>query len=416
MKKLVLINFVFFSLSFAFAQEVPLYINTYNNIYLQNPSMAGYDGHGIIYLTAHKQIIAGRDDAPQYGTLSYHAPIGKTRSAIGFVANYFKRSFLNTTGATATFAHRIDFDANQHVRFGLSIGISSNNIDITILDNVKDQVFYNQIVKKTVVNGQFGISYQLKKFNLGASFPRLFNNYTTDSLIIKGFYPLKSFILFTTYKFNISSDITFKPLLYYRSSQFNSSQYEVNGIINYKEQIWAGATYRENYGTAIMIGVRAKNLSIGYAYKIPNASQYNYANPAHEIQLALHFKESIKKLDLVDSEQQRTDSLTVKNLPEPDKYEPDVRVATKEGDHPLELPVNHYIVVGSFKYEANAKKLITQLKSNKLEGKLGYNASNQKYYIYIFNTKDYDKAVEYFNVLRKKPGFEDTWILKIIEE
>ena len=101
MKKILTFSFFIFGLSGAFSQEVPLYLHTFNNLYLQNPSMAGLDGHGIIYLTAYKQIIADRDDAPQYGTLTFHSPIKNSRSALGGAVSYFKRSFLNTVGASS---------------------------------------------------------------------------------------------------------------------------------------------------------------------------------------------------------------------------------------------------------------------------------------------------------------------------
>ena len=416
MKKTLLFFLFFFVLRFAFSQEVPLYIHTYNNLYLQNPSMAGLGGHGEIYLTAHKQVIADRPDAPQYGTISYNAPIKKSRSAIGFTANYFKRSFLNTGGASATFAHRIDFDEHQHVRFGLSLGFTSNNLDVSLLDDVDDQAAYQKYFKKnTTINGQFGISYQLKKFNLGLALPKLFNKYVADSASNKGIYAFRNYTFMASYKFNLSADITFQPLVYFRSSQYVPAQVEGNGTINYKELIWAGATYRQDYGTAVILGVRMQSISLAYAYKVPSAKQYNYANPAHEIQLAFHFK-STPKIIADNTEQQKVDSLTVKNLPEPDNSEPDVRIATKEGDHPLELEVNHYVVVGSFKYQDNAEKLISQLKSKKIEGKLGYNSTNLRFYVYTYNSKDYNQALENYKILRKHPGFEDTWILKIIQE
>jgi len=420
MKKIIyifLFNLIFFK---AWTQDVPLYIHTFNNFYLQNPSMAGYDGHGIIFLTAHKQIIADREDAPQFGTITFHSPIRNSRSAIGLAASYFKRSFLNTGGVSGTFAHRIDLDENQHVRFGLSVGYNSNSVDISLLDNPKDLYYYNTIVKKSTMNGQFGISYQLKKFNLGLSFPRLFNNYSADSTSSKGFYAVKNYILMTSFKFNLSHELSFQPLIYYRSYQYATTQFEVNGIFNYKDKIWTGATFRQDYGMSIMLGVKANNLSISYAYKIPNASQYNYANPAHEIQLALHLKKP-KKHDknITDNEQQKIDSLTVKNLPEQDitatdTTQPDVREVTKEGGHPLELQVNHYVVVGSFKFEGNAQKLIKQLKASKIGSKVGYNTTNQRFYVYTYNSNDLKRTLENYNLMRAKPGFEDTWILKIV--
>ncbi|MBC8109990.1 MAG: type IX secretion system membrane protein PorP/SprF [Verrucomicrobia bacterium] len=327
------------------AQDAPLYyIHAFNNLFLQNPATAGINNHASFYLTYHRQEVGVPENLPEHTSLAFHAPIANTQSAFGANVYNFRRSFLNTTGATIAYSYKVSFGKNQILRFGLSGGVQSNGFDQALLEE-GDPVVINRYNNRIRPEGQFGIFYQLGNLGIGAGLPTLFRTpRVNDNSLIDEKSPFRNSLFTATYDWHINKSFTFKPLVTYRSFEFDDlSGLEASGTFIFNEQFWAGASYREKYGMAVLAGISLKNaFSVSYAYKIPDAKTNNYANPAHEIQLVLHLKrKQLKKPDFVDNPVSEGDSLLaktekkepIKTEKEENKKEP-IIVKTEEKKEP----------------------------------------------------------------------------------
>ncbi|MES1181309.1 MAG: type IX secretion system membrane protein PorP/SprF, partial [Flavobacterium sp.] len=89
-----------------------------------------------------------------------------------------------------------------------------------------------------------------------------------------------------------------------------------NLVLDWKKIGWIGATYHSNNAVAVSVGLRYKNLSIGYAYDFGMSSTRSYAGNSSELLLGFSFgkgkdnsaeetaiREEAAKKDLVVQEQ-----------------------------------------------------------------------------------------------------------------
>ena len=82
---------------------------------------------------------------------------------------------------------------------------------------------------------------------------------------------------------------------------------------------------------------------------------------------------------------------------------------------PFRMPDGNYVVVGAFKFFANAEKFSDRIFSKGVVSKFGYCADQKFYYVYVNTAKEYSDARNHCLSLRKKPGFGDAWVLSVQE-
>ncbi len=93
-------------------------------------------------------------------------------------------------------------------------------------------------------------------------------------------------------------------------------------------------------------------------------------------------------------------------------------VVVKRGNHPLELDLGHYVVVGSFSIEENAKRYSDQLINSGFDNSYGYSSEKGYYYVTVFYDSDSMDAVR---IERNKYRqiqqflFPDAWLLTVEE-
>src|SRR5690606_12162389 len=81
-------------------------------------------------------------------------------------------------------------------------------------------------------------------------------------------------------------DIHLMPTVIYRSLDNYQSQWEGMVLVTYKNFLWVGGSYRQDYGITGIIGVRLKNrIRVGYAYEYPTGSIARATTGSHETYL-----------------------------------------------------------------------------------------------------------------------------------
>jgi hypothetical protein len=96
-------------------------------------------------------------------------------------------------------------------------------------------------------------------------------------------------------------------------------------------------------------------------------------------------------------------------VPEP-KYE-----IVRKGNHPDELPVSHYVIVGAFKMKINAQKYSRMLKREGYENSFGFVTDKMIYYVYVYKSATLEDTRQQRDNFRKISSFQfpESWVLTV---
>jgi type IX secretion system PorP/SprF family membrane protein len=95
---------------------------------------------------------------------------------------------------------------------------------------------------------------------------------------------------------------------------------------------------------------------------------------------------------------------------------PERHETVQRGDHPKELPSSHYIIVGAFRTEVNAKNYDNQLvRIGFPEAQYGFVTSRNIWYVWIGKADGLEEAREVRNKYRENKMFKDAWLLTVQE-
>ncbi|MDJ1506542.1 PorP/SprF family type IX secretion system membrane protein [Xanthocytophaga agilis] len=432
------------------------YIHTFNNLYQLNPAMAGSNDELTGFITYHQQVLSGFEDTPRHLSLSVDAPFTRSQQvAFGGNIYTFRRSIMQTTGLSGTFARKLILGKDSHtLRLGVTGGFFYNAINPDGV-NLADPAIA-RLNGKFQPDLAFGVNYQIKSFQLGVAFPKMLSFATIDQSGDRNTSALKintfsSQLFYALYDFEINERWTIRPLVIYRSMADAVSGLEVNARVLYNDKFWFGGTFRQEYGNAAFVGYKAKKLSIGYAYKLANAQQYNYSNPAHEIQLGLYLgklgksKQSIARGgarlnisdDFVAGRVRKSRSAspannsassklpmakaasTSKQMPSTENESEGVKLETiHKGSSAEDLNIGNYLVIGSFDTKEKAERELINskedLKDQPYTPKIGFNSLNRTYYLYLASGKLQD-LIRVGTDLKAQDQFENLQILRIIK-
>ncbi len=86
-------------------------------------------------------------------------------------------------------------------------------------------------------------------------------------------------------------------------------------------------------------------------------------------------------------------------------------VIVKRGDHRLELPLGHYVIVGAFSQLENAQNYSDRLFQMGFKGSFGYLTEKQLYYVHLLLTDTPEKARAERDRLRQNSLFREAWYL-----
>ncbi len=277
--------------SLSMAQQLPFSSQYYANMFTVNPAFTGSNEFGSIFLS-HRSQYAGVQGGPQTSYLSID---GKLRSnvGLGLVAYHDQTDILGRTSAMANYSYGLKLGTEQRLTFGVAAGVQNNvvNYDQAQVVDQNDPILFASRQSKTVFNADAGIAYQWKDLQVGVAVPQFlmkqpdYNTNTGSSII----YSNSRHYRFTArYNFKISKsrDIVAYPLVMVRAVKGAPVQYDLNAIVDYKKWGWFSVSYRSNYAVTMSVGVRYKNLTVGYAQDIITGKVANYSRRSSEFLLS----------------------------------------------------------------------------------------------------------------------------------
>ncbi len=329
LKYIILLCFCFASV--AKAQQFPIYSQYMMNAFLLNPAVAGHEGYTAVNLTVREQWV-GLEDAPSTYAVSgqtrllKNSFISRSRSIrkrrrvmsrsgkVGLGAYIFhdQNGALSKTGGEFTYAYHMTFRRSQ-----LSLGTSLTGFQYRIdkskirLENENDYLYLNTNDKAYIIDANFGAYYSDKHIYAGLSAQNLFESLLqfNENREGSGFKLKRHYIAMAGYRFYTTDYLFIEPSFLLKVSEAGLAQLDVNMKLYYKEDYWAGISYRTGSGSRVsdesingkgsslifMAGLRIDKFLFGYAFDYTFSSIGAKTFGSHEIMLGMRFGDSSRR-------------------------------------------------------------------------------------------------------------------------
>ena len=304
------------------AQQVPMYSQYIMNGFLVNPSFAGRDGYTTLNLTVREQWV-GMTGAPSTYAASFQTRVLRDSYIIkstsvkkkltkpskggrvglgGYVFND-NNGIMRRTGAQVAYAYHIPMGQSggypNDLAFGLALiayqfAINTNGLNYDVNDPVLNS--YDRSVFITDFN--FGASYTTSRYYVGFAMTNLLRGSlifadTTDH----NRRELGNYFLTGGMKFTLNKDWILEPSAFIKSSDMmlSSIQLDLTSRIFYRNDYWAGLSWRTNDALIIMMGLKYDRFYLAYAFDFALTDIRTQSMGTHEITLAVKFGESARR-------------------------------------------------------------------------------------------------------------------------
>jgi type IX secretion system PorP/SprF family membrane protein len=331
-KIIVCLGMTFFSIAIStFAQQLPVYSQYMMNGFLVNPAVAGHEGYTAVNITAREQW-SGMQDAPGTYAVSYQTRLLKnsyiSRSAsirkrkkvmsrsgrVGYGGYAFTdmAGAFNRTGIQGTYTYHIPFDRSQ-LSFGVSLTGYQFRIDESRIKLYEeDDIMLMNTEKSAIIpDANFGVYYTDKNFHAGISAMQLFQSPLKLGADKEGpgYKMIRHYFLTAGYRFEVNRDILMEPSLLFKTTEKFIAQVDVNMKAYFKENYWAGISYRTGGSYSIaeetmngkgsslifMGGIRVDKYYFGYSVDYTFNAIGARTFGSHEIMAAVKFGDNARR-------------------------------------------------------------------------------------------------------------------------
>lgn len=317
MKKITITTAMILATGFAFAQQLPFSSQYYANMFVTNPAFTGTGETTNAFIT-HRSQWTGIAGAPQTSYLTVDGPIEAQNIGLGLKLYSDVTDITSRMGAFANYSYKLKINDDNNLFIGLSAGMLNNRIDFSkaVVRDTDDPFLFSQPQSKTVFSADLGLAYVWKKLEVGFCVPQLIGNkikYKTTSGDDSYYNLERHYQGSLKYTFDVikEKEITAYPLIMVKAAPGAPLQYDINAVVDWKKYGWVGITYHSNYAIAASIGLRYKNLAIGYAYDLGISQIKSYTGSSSEFLLRYTFgNNKPEAMPVVQTEEASTDSLT----------------------------------------------------------------------------------------------------------
>jgi type IX secretion system PorP/SprF family membrane protein len=424
-------------------------------MFVVNPAFTGTKDQTNAFITHRSQWI-GIAGGPQTSYLTIDGPIEAKNIGLGLKLYSDVTDITSRMGAFANYSYKLKINDDNNLFIGLAAGILNNRIDFSkaIVRDTDDPFLFSEPQQKTVFSADFGLGYTWKKLEVGFAMPQIIGNKIKYKTISgdNSYYNMERYYVGSVkYVFDVvkEKEITAYPLIAIRAAKGSPFQYDVNAVLDWKKMGWFGITYHSNDAVAASLGVRYKNLAVGFAYDFGINKIKAYTGSTCEFLLSYTFgkRESAPVEDLTakmpDSKDSLTDAAIAKVKEQSDSNKVQLERlkaeltklkggASKEGnsesltenlmrtassndfvdENGMGMTAGFYVVIGSFSSKDNANKF---KQANIIKGynntQVIQNHKTKVYYVYVVRT-DAQKAGE-AEQMKFKNEYPDVWLQKL---
>jgi len=298
-------------------QQLPVYSQYTFNKFLLNPATAGVDGYTSISLVAREQWV-GFEGTPKTHAITIDSrllrnsyisknvnPRKKKRLSsrsgrVGWAAHAFNDHTgpLDRTGVEGTYAYHLGLDKGQ-LSFGLSgvfYQFRLNKDKVTLGDDLNDPLIDGMRNAIYIPDANFGVYYNSSGLYGGVSVMQIFQSSIQFGDNNGSEYRLKrNYNLMGGYQYRINETFTVEPSFLLKIPTSTKAQLDLNARVYYKEDYWAGLSYRTGNAMIVFIGARFDRYFIGYAFDYNFNSLMKYTYGSHEFMAAVKFGENARR-------------------------------------------------------------------------------------------------------------------------
>lgn len=278
---------------FAIGQQMTFNSQYMVNPYLLNPGAAGTFDYMPIS-TSFRQQWAGFKEAPKTQVLSAHGSIGETMGVGGILYNDVTGPLRNI-GFQGTYAYRFQVDEESYVSLGLSLALSQYFLDGTsfVLNDQVDGTLNGVQQKSFNPDANFGAYYYGENYFAGLVASQLFEyKFKFGDDIEQTNRQVRHYFLHGGYRFEMGTDFMLEPSTLLKFVPGTPMQFDLNSRLFYKQNLWAGVSYRNQDAVVGMFGVKRDQFVLGYSYDFTTSNLRNYSGGTHEIYLEYQLKKS----------------------------------------------------------------------------------------------------------------------------
>lgn len=259
----------------------------YSNKMLWNAAYTGADGAKIHVLQNRSWI--GFDRAPILTSLSGAFSFGKNGAAgvqvISDVAGILYRTY-----GVLNYAYKVKVAESKNIRLGISLTFNSYRLNSSQIDaeGMMDPLVANNINSKMTFDGNFGVVYETKKFDIGLSVFRLGNNMQSQNNQAN----LALAQLGGVYKIQTPSNdkVSFQPIAMLRL--YRTTPAVIDGGIQfaYNNMFHLMALYQSTGNIRTGVGLNKSGLGEVNLYYNTNTKIASSASQQYELGLAIYIK------------------------------------------------------------------------------------------------------------------------------
>ena len=253
--------FVFSSVLYSQYNKNLVFFDSQMNII--NPAYAGYQGNTSFSLISRNQWLSV-DDAPKNSIFSFSSA---RENNVGLGASIFsKNTFVDKLNEfNIDFSYKLKLSEKTNLFFGLKGVLEFFKSDPSFLSNDTN---YNDpaLSSISIFSPNFGLGFLLnsEKYWFSLSLPKLFqteinNIYSFDSSVIT--------YIGTGIKIPLNDSFVMKPTILYRDMKDLKSIFDLSYLINYKNIIDFGVTYRTNGSVVFLTKLSVKGFDFGYGFE-----------------------------------------------------------------------------------------------------------------------------------------------------
>lgn len=280
----------------ASAQLNPMGVQYFQNQYLANPAMVGFND-GLTLNGGLRQQWSNIPGAPVSRTFSADYRL-KEKVGVGMKLYSEETGLIERTLMMGSYAYRLPLDNMQALHFGLSMGFSSERLAQENLNGESGDISvarFNE--RETFIDGDFGIAYVNDRLNLQAAIPNMKNFFGTDE---NNTVNRSTFFSSISYKWPFGSGTTLgtiEPKVVYRGIKGNNNLLDLGAnlsMIN-NQLIFTGLYHSSNSAT-FGFGINYnKALSILGMYTTETAALRGYTGGNFEVGLNYQFLKKSSK-------------------------------------------------------------------------------------------------------------------------
>ena len=295
MKKIILILITSsICASIGFAQQFPLQSQYMYNYASINPAAVGENNHMSIRASSRNQWVnfGEKDISTEY--LTFTNSFGNSGLGLTFL-NDETGGYFNTTGIKLGYSHRVVV-AESEIDFGshkfrmpkseLFFGISGGATKYNSISAVPDPAVNTTI--PLTPEATFGLYYKVNDLKIGVSVPGILNS-NIEITELNTNIQETHFYSMLSYKRNLNDFWGLYPSVLMKTTK-NYNQFDFNMNLKFKDQIWFGASFRQDFGPSIFVGLDFGRLFSVYSHDISSNKMSNYSNGSHEITIGYDFR------------------------------------------------------------------------------------------------------------------------------